>query len=127
MIFVSFIVSIIGNFVSSFFAGYDVLLRTLFCFVIIDYVTGVMISIVNHKLSSEVGFKGIFKKIMIFFMVGLAVKLDIVLNTKELRYIVIMFYIVNEGISILENGSLLGVPIPTKIKEIFHRLSGDND
>ena len=121
------IISTIGGILNSFFAGYDILMKTLICFIIIDYVTGVMISIVNHKVNSEIGYKGIFKKVLILFMIGIAVKLDIILNTKELRYIVIMFYIINEGISIIENTSLLGLPIPTKIKEVFERLKGGDN
>lgn len=115
-------ISFFTNLLESFFNGWDILIITLLYFVIIDYITGIMVSMINHKLSSEVGFKGIFKKIMIFFMVGLSVKLDMLLNISELRYIVIMFYIVNEGISILENASLLGLPIPNKIKQIFDKL-----
>ena len=91
-----------------------------------DYLTGVMKAIVNKELSSEIGFKGIFKKVLIFFMVGIATQLDIILPTDiGIRYIVIIFYIINEGLSIIENASLLGLKIPQKIKDTLSILKNN--
>ncbi len=121
------ILSIGGGFLGQFFGGFDMLMMTLVSFVIMDYLTGVMQAIVHHKLCSKVGFKGIFKKILIFFIVGIAVSLDGTFGTTNLRYIAIVFYIVNEGISIIENAIDLGLPIPDKIKAVLDKLNEEND
>lgn len=106
--------------------GLDGMLITLFVFMITDYLTGVMKAIVNKKLSSEIGFKGIFKKVTILFLIGVAVRLDLVLNLGEsLRYLVIGFYIANEGLSILENVGELGLPFPKKLKDVLIQLNDE--
>lgn len=81
-----------------------------------------MNGILAKKLSSETGFKGIFKKIFILLMVGIATKLDLAIGIEGIRYIVISFYIANEGISILENATLIGLPVPKKIKEVLEQI-----
>ncbi len=90
----------------------------------VDYITGVMCAIADKKLSSEVGFKGICKKVLIFILVGIANILDVyVIGTGSiLRTAVIFFYISNEGLSLLENAGHLGLPIPTKLKEVLEQL-----
>lgn len=113
---------VINTFICKTLGCFDNLLATLIIFIVIDYITGVMKSILNKKLSSEVGFKGILKKIVIIFMVALSTNLDIILNNAKIRYIVIIFYIVNEGISIIENAHDIGIPIPNKIKEVLENL-----
>jgi toxin secretion/phage lysis holin len=89
-----------------------------------DYITGVMCAVVDKKLSSEVGFKGICKKVLIFMLVGIANILDIeVIGTGSvLRTAVIFFYLSNEGISLLENAGHLGLPIPKKLMDILEQL-----
>lgn len=96
----------------------------LLAFVAIDYVTGVMCAIVDKKLSSAVGFKGIFKKILIFALVGVGHILDtMVIGTGSvLRTAVIFFYLSNEGISLIENAGYLGLPIPAKLKAVLEQL-----
>lgn len=93
-------------------------------FVAIDYVTGVMCAISNHTLSSEVGFKGICRKVLIFLLVGIGSILDahVIGSGSVLRTAVIFFYISNEGVSILENAARLGLPVPEKIKVVLEQL-----
>lgn len=100
------------------------MLYTLIAFVVIDYITGIMCAINDHTLSSEVGFRGIFRKVLIFLLVGIANILDInVIGTGcVLRTAVIFFYISNEGVSLLENAAHLGLPVPEKIKIVLEQL-----
>ena len=90
----------------------------------VDYATGVMCAVADKKLSSEVGFKGICRKVLIFLLVGIANVLDVeVLKTGSvLRTAVIFFYLSNEGISLLENAGHLGLPIPEKMKKVLEQL-----
>ena len=115
------VISAIGWFVG----GYDTMIITLLIFMVIDYLSGIMCAIINKKLSSEVGFKGIFKKIMIILLVGLTNLLGIATGVEGLRYIIISFYLANEGISIIENALIMGLPVPEKVKEILEQLKED--
>ena len=114
----------IGGWLGWFVGGADGFLYALIAFVVIDYITGVMCAIVDHKLSSEVGFKGIFKKVLIFIMVGVGNIIDVQVlgQTGVLRTAVIFFYLSNEGVSMLENAGHLGLPIPAKLKEVLEQL-----
>lgn len=114
----------IGGWLGWFLGGCDGLLYALIAFVVIDYITGVMCAISDHTLSSEVGFKGICRKVLIFLLVGVANVLDVqVIGTGSvLRTAVIFFYISNEGVSLLENAGHLGLPIPKKLKDILAQL-----
>ena len=113
-----------GGWLGWFLGGCDGLLYALIAFVAIDYITGVMCAVIDHRLSSEVGFKGIFKKVLIFLLVGVANILDVqVIGTGcVLRMAVIFFYISNEGVSLLENAAYLGLPVPEKIKTVLEQL-----
>ena len=114
----------IGGWLGYFLGGCDGLLYALIAFVVIDYITGVMCAISDHTLSSQVGFRGICRKVLIFMLVGIANVLDIyVLSSGSvLRTAVIFFYISNEGVSLLENAAHLGLPIPEKIKVVLEQL-----
>jgi toxin secretion/phage lysis holin len=114
----------IGGWLGYFLGGCDGLFVALVVFVVADYITGVMCAVVDKKLSSEVGFKGICKKVLIFMLVGIANILDIeVIGTGSvLRTAVIFFYLSNEGISLLENAGHLGLPIPKKLMDILEQL-----
>lgn len=114
----------IGGWLGYFLGGCDGLLYALVVFVVVDYLTGVMVAINNKTLSSAVGFKGICRKVLIFLLVGIANILDVnVIGTGcVLRTAVIFFYISNEGISLLENAGRLGLPIPEKIKVVLEQL-----
>ena len=114
----------VGGWLGYFLGGCDGLLYALLAFVVIDYITGVMYAIADKNLSSEVGFKGICRKVLIFLLVGIANVLDVqVIGTGSvLRTAVIFFYISNEGVSLLENAAHLGLPVPEKIKTVLEQL-----
>ena len=122
----------LGGALGAVLGGFDGFLYALIAFVVIDYITGVMCAISDHTLSSQVGFRGICRKVLIFMLVGIANVLDIyVLSSGSvLRTAVIFFYISNEGVSLLENAAHLGLPIPEKIKVVLEQLhdrSGKGD
>ena len=121
---IQLIFTAVGGWLGYFLGGCDGLLYALIAFVVIDYITGVMCAIINRELSSAVGFKGIFRKVMIFLLVGIANIIDVqVIGTGAvLRTAVIFFYISNEGVSLLENAGHLGLPIPEKIKTVLEQL-----
>ena len=116
--------SAVGGWLGYFMGGCDGLMVALIVFVVADYATGVMCAIVDKKLSSEAGFKGIFRKVMIFILVGMAHILDtqVIGAGSVLRSAVIFFYLSNEGVSLLENAAHLGLPIPEKLKETLEQL-----
>ena len=121
---IQLVFSALGGWIGYFLGGCDGLLYALIAFVVIDYLTGVMCAITDKKLSSAVGFKGIFRKVLIFLLVGIANIIDVqVIGTGAvLRTAVIFFYISNEGVSLLENAGHLGLPIPEKIKTVLEQL-----
>ncbi len=121
--------SAIGGWLGYFLGGCDGLMVALIAFVVADYATGVMCAIVDKKLSSEVGSRGIFKKVMIFIFVGIAHLLDtnVIGNGSVMRTAVIFFYLSNEGVSLLENAAHLGLPIPKKLKEVLEQLHERED
>ena len=121
---IQLIFSAVGGWLGYFLGGCDGLLYALIAFVVIDYITGVMCAIINRELSSAVSFKGIFRKVLIFLLVGIANIIDVqVIGTGAvLRTAVIFFYISNEGVSLLENAGHLGLPIPEKIKTVLEQL-----
>ena len=114
----------VGGWLGYFLGGCDGLLYALVVFSVLDYLTGIMCAVLDHKLSSSVGFKGIFRKVLIFALVGVGHVLDqqVIGNGSILRTAVIFFYLSNEGISLLENASYLGLPIPEKLKVVLEQL-----
>jgi toxin secretion/phage lysis holin len=121
--------SAIGGMLGWFLGGMDGFLYALLAFVILDYITGVMVAAVQKKVSSEVGFKGICKKVLIFILVGMAniVDVQIIGNGSAIRTAVIFFYLSNEGISILENTAIIGLPVPQKLKDVLEQLKDHSD
>ena len=121
---IQFAFAAIGGWLGYFLGGCDGLLYALIAFVVIDYITGVMCAINDKTLSSEVGFRGICRKVLIFLLVGIANILDVhVIGAGSvLRTAVIFFYISNEGVSLLENAAHLGLPVPQKIKAVLEQL-----
>ena len=117
-------VTVLGGWFGYFIGGVDGFMTALIILMALDYITGIMCAIVDKKLSSAVGFKGIFKKVLIFVPVGIANILDVQVigNGSVLRTAVIFFYISNEGISLLENASHLGLPIPAPIRNVLQQL-----
>lgn len=121
---IQLIFTAVGGWLGWFLGGCDGLLYALIAFVVIDYITGVMCAISNHSLSSEVGFKGIARKVLIFLLVGIGHILDtqVIGSGSVLRTAVIFFYISNEGVSLVENAAHLGLPIPEKLKDVLEQL-----
>ena len=126
---IQIIFAAIGGWLGWFLGGFDGLLYALVAFVVVDYITGVMCAIVDKDLSSSVGFKGICRKVLIFTLVGIAHIIDtnVIGDGSVLRTAVIFFYLSNEGISLLENSSHLGLPIPEKLKEVLEQLHNKGD
>lgn len=121
---IQFVFTAVGGWLGYFLGGCDGLLYALLAFVVIDYITGVMCAINDKALSSEVGFRGICRKVLIFLLVGIANILDVhVIGIGSvLRTAVIFFYTSNEGVSLLENAAHLGLPVPQKIKAVLEQL-----
>lgn len=124
-----YIFATMGGAIGAAIGGYDGFLYALIVFVMVDYVTGVMVGILNKELSSRIGFRGIFKKVVIFSLVAVAHIIDthIIRNGSVLRTAVIFFYLSNEGISILENAALVGLPIPKKLRDVLEQLKEGKD
>ena len=123
-------VAILATFFTYLFGGWDLALKILITFMVLDYMTGVIYAYVIKTLNSEVGFRGLIKKCMILAVLIVGVELDRMLGnggTWVFRTLVAYFYIANEGISLLENISNLGVPIPNKIKTALEQLNNDED
>ncbi len=121
----------IGGWLGWFLGGYDGFLYALIAFIVVDYLMGVMCAVLEKHLSSDVGARGIFKKVVIFSLVGVAHIIDqnIIRDGSAIRTAVIFFYLSNEGISIIENATRLGLPIPEKLRDILEQLKdgGDKD
>ena len=119
----------IGGWLGYFLGGCDGLLYALIAFVAIDYITGVMCAVSDKTLSSEVGFKGICRKVLIFLLVGIGNIIDVqVLGAPGvLRTAVSFFYLSNEGVSLLENAAHLGLPVPDAIKTVLEQLHDRSD
>ena len=117
-------ITALGGWLGYFIGGMDGLMIALLIFMILDYITGIMCAIIDHELSSAVGFRGIFKKMLIVILVGVAniVDINVIGTGSALRGAVICFYLSNEGLSLLENAAHIGLPIPEKLKDILSQL-----
>ena len=126
---IQLIFAAVGGWLGYFLGGCDGLLYALIAFVAIDYIIGVMCAISDKTLSSEVGFKGICRKVLIFLLVGIGNIIDVqVLGSPGvLRTAVIFFYLSNEGVSLLENAAHLGLPVPDAIKTVLEQLHDRSD
>ena len=122
-------ITALGGWLGYFLGGTDGMLIALIVFVVLDYITVVMCAIVDKKLSSAVGFKGIFKKVLIFALVGVGHILDthVIGAGSALRTAVICFYLSNEGLSLIENAAHIGLPIPEKLRDILSQLHNHSD
>ena len=121
---IQLIFAAVGGWLGYLLGGCDGLLYALIAFVVIDYITGVMCAISDKTLSSEVGFKGICRKVLIFLLVGIGhiVDAQVIGNGGVMRTAVIFFYLSNEGISLIENAAHLGLPVPDKLKAVLEQL-----
>ena len=122
--YIQAIFTALGGWLGWFLGGCDGLIYAVIAFVVIDYITGLMCAVVNKQLSSEVGFRGIFRKVLIFMLVSVGNIIDqqLIGGGSVLRTAVIFFYLSNEGISIIENAGNLGLPIPQKLKDVLAQL-----
>ena len=127
--FIQMVFAAIGGWFGWFLGGYDGFLYALIAFISVDYILGVFCAILEKHLSSDVGARGIFKKVVIFSLVGVAHVIDqnIIGDGSAIRTAVIFFYLSNEGISILENTAKIGLPIPEKLKTILVQLNKEDD
>lgn len=123
------IVAVVATFLTYLFGGWDMAIIVLIAFMTLDYGTGVLYAFLQKTLDSEIGFKGLIKKFMILVVLIVAVLLDRMINsgTWVFRTLVCYFYIANEGISLLENISNLGVPIPSKLKDALAQLNEEEE
>lgn len=121
---IQFVFTMVGGWLGYFLGGCDGVLIALVVFVVMDYLSGVMCAVADKTLSSEVGFKGICRKVVIFILVGIANILDVQVigSGSVLRTAVIFFYLSNEGVSLLENAAHLGLPVPAKLKVVLAQL-----
>ena len=123
------IFTLFGSCLGFFLGDLDIFIYKLLAFVICDYLSGIIRAGFERKLSSKVGFRGIFKKIMIFIIVGIAnlCDKDLTQNQAMIRSAIIFFYIANEGLSIIENSLAIGLPIPEKLKILLEQFKEEND
>ena len=123
-IYVCSAIGFVGGTIVSLLGGWDSALATLICCIVLDYLTGLIVAgVFNNSnktetgaLESRAGLKGLCRKIMIILLVGLAYRLDLLLGTDYIRDTVIIGFISNEVLSLIENAGLMGVPIPNVIK-----------
>ena len=122
-------ITAIGGWLGYFVGGMDGMLIALIVLMSLDYISGVMCAIVDRKLSSAIGFKGICKKVLILMLVGVAnvVDVHVIGSGNALRGAVVCFYLSNEGLSLLENAAHIGLPVPDKLREALAQLHGRND
>lgn len=122
------IVAAVGTGATYLLGDWDTALVVLLIFIVLDYVTGVLVAFINKQLNSQIGFKGLAKKALIIVILIMAVCLDRLLGNEGwvIRTLVCYFYIANEGISLVENAGNLGLPIPQKLKDIFEQLKEGN-
>lgn len=128
-------IGIAGSTVASAFGGWDAAMITLVSMMVIDYLTGVLVAAVFHNspktpngtLESKAGWKGLCRKGMTLLIVLVAARLDIILGTGFIRDAVIIGYIANETISVIENAGLMGVPIPEAIKKAIEVLQSKGE
>lgn len=126
---------VIGGMLSQAFGGWDAALITLLLFMAVDYLSGLIVAGVfqasdksaSGSLSSIACWQGLLKKGMTLIIVLVAARLDIVLGTAFVRDAVVIAYVVNETISIIENAGLMGLPVPDIIMQAIEQLQGKNE
>lgn len=128
------VMAMVGSFIANQLGGWDTALAVLIALMIADFVTGCLIAFVWHKspktdcggLSSKEGFKGLLKKMTILIFVWMGVLLDRVIGIDYIRTTVILFYVANEGLSVIENTALMGVPYPAFVKTALEVMKDKN-
>ena len=127
LVWLKWLVALVGGLLTSLLGGWDMALKVLVLFVVLDYATGLVAAYGEQNLNSRVGFRGIAKKILLFVPVAVAYWLDMLLGQEILRSLAIFFYIANEGLSMMENLGRAGVPFPEQIQEALEQLKGDGE
>lgn len=124
---VTIVFGFLGGLAVNLLGGMDKMLHVLIFLIVIDFITGLLKAVINKQLSSQVGFKGIARKVAIFLVVAVAVELEMLIGESiPLRSMTIMFYIANEGLSLVENlGEVL--PLPKHIKDVFIQIRDKSD
>lgn len=125
LVWTKYSIALVGGLLTSLLGGWDMALKVLVLFVVLDYATGLVAAYGEQNLNSRVGFRGIAKKILLFVPVAVAYWLDMLLGQEILRSLAIFFYIANEGLSMMENLGRAGVPFPEQIQEALEQLKGD--
>ena len=126
MKYVKIFLGLFNSAIGYLLGGFDTMLISLIVFMIIDYITGIIKAIIDKKLSSKIGYIGICKKFLILFVIVISTILDRIVGLdNSIRYLVIGFYLANEGLSILENTVEIGIPVPEKIKDILNNIKED--
>ncbi len=129
--FLKAILAAVAGHIAWFLGGFDGVLIALCVFAVVDYLTGIIAAIIEKRLCSKIGFQGVAKKALMFFIVGIAAILNnyVLGGDSPIREVVIVFYIANEGISIIENSIRLGLPVPKKLIDVLEQLKskGDSD
>lgn len=128
--FICTVTGVVGSVIASFFGGWDSALATLILFMIADYVTGLIVAGVFKKstktetgaLESKAGWKGLCRKCVTLLFVMIAYRLDLVIGTDYIRTAVIIAFMVNELISLVENAGLMGIPLPSAITKAIDIL-----
>jgi toxin secretion/phage lysis holin len=120
-------VAVLGALFSTLFGAWDIALKTLVVFVILDFATGVIQAIVNKNLDSNVSFRGAFKKILLFIPVVIGYQVDILTGQEVFRNLAIWFYLASEALSCLENVIKAGVPVPEKLKQLFVQIKAEQE
>lgn len=125
---IKYVICLISGFLAYWLGGIDTILICLMALIVADYITGVLAAVYNKCLSSDIGLKGIVRKVIMLSVVALAFIIETATNGAfAIREIVIMFFIANEGISLLENASKCGVPFPQKLVDILKQLKGEKE
>lgn len=127
LVYTKYSVALVGGLLTTLLGGWDVALKVLVIFIVLDYITGLVAAYENKELNSRTGFKGIAKKILLFVPIMVAYQLDILLGQEVLRSLAIFFYLANEGLSLIENLGRAGVPMFPAIEEALEQLRGEQD
>lgn len=124
MKYIKIFLGLFNSVIGYLLGGFDTMLISLLIFMIIDYITGIIKAIIDKKLSSKIGYIGICKKFLILFVIVISTILDRITGfNNSIRYLVIGFYLANEGLSILENAVEIGIPVPEKIKDVLNNIN----
>ena len=122
LVWAKYIFACAGGTITAALGGWDLALQVLVLFVVLDYITGLVAAWYSKSLNSQVGFKGICKKVLLFIPIAICYALDRVIGQEILRSLAIFFYIANEGLSITENLGLCNVPVPAPLMDALEQL-----